>query len=836
MDIPNFMYDDGLIETISARFNLRRPNRLAFEAAVKALAGDVDPTEPLVLSLATGVGKTYIMAALVEYFREIGISDAIIVTPSSIVQSKTVANFSPGSGKFIGGALTPPKVITPDNYDSFSVQPDTFSFFGQHTDPVQLFVLNVQQLTRNATQLPSERELSGNLKRYLQEKKNLIVLADEHHLYSVKAKAFREGIMDLDPAAIVGLTASADDGDDIRYRYTLREAITDGYVKRPVIAFRRGGYGDHEEEQQLRDSIALLKVKEREFETYRATEPSAPGIRPVLFVQCADVDHASATAQLLRTSEYFGSERAILQVDNKHDDAETLKLLTAIDSASSPVRAVVSVNKLKEGWDVKNVAVMVTLRAMASEVLTQQTLGRGLRLPFGKITGIPHVDQLDVIAHESFSRMLSNEQVLKEFGLDAINTEPKSLQPTGDEAAQVSPTEHQDDGNLLTPTTADNGLTQTAHPDIALPSNGQDTSGHIIDGGVGIVEFGASDEITAPPELKITTITVNEAFKSTEFLFPSTKMTLAEKPIDLTDSIKDHHIRTAAESVRDSRTVLQRQAIEFTSRRLRPLPTEDVDVESIHVDTEQVRLGLADELVQTRIFDSTRSNILYVHEGLVPDFMRETGISAWSIRSVASATEALRSLLASVVQAHRRSLEEEILLVPKKLPIRSSYTLPPGEATLQLLPADAKSEQFEKYRHYEPWQRGLFRAASFDSFSAEYRIAAMLDRSPAIIWWKRLYGNDEAGIAYTTTNNYYPDFVALDKDGRHWIIEGKAENKRNDQVVQAKLDATQTALTKARFDERFGGALWGYAIAFESDVGRADSWHSLIASVRTVTA
>ena len=47
-----------------------------------------------------------------------------------------------------------------------------------------------------------------------------------------------------------------------------------------------------------------------------------------------------------------------------------------------------SVNKLKEGWDVKNIAVVVTLRAMSSEVLTQQTMGRGLRLPFGRYTDV----------------------------------------------------------------------------------------------------------------------------------------------------------------------------------------------------------------------------------------------------------------------------------------------------------------------------------------------------------------------------------------------------------------------------------------------------------------
>ena len=117
----------------------------------------------------------------------------------------------------------------------------------------------------------------------------------------------------------------------------------------------------------------------------------------------------------------------------------------------------VSVNKLKEGWGVKNVAIMVTLRVMASEVFTQQTLGRGLRLPFGKLTGIPHVDQLDVIAHESFSRMLSNEQVLKEFGLDAINSEPKTPQLTGDYIAQVPPSELQDDGDYSSLTATASG-------------------------------------------------------------------------------------------------------------------------------------------------------------------------------------------------------------------------------------------------------------------------------------------------------------------------------------------------------------------------------------------
>lgn len=76
----------------------------------------------------------------------------------------------------------------------------------------------------------------------------------------------------------------------------------------------------------------------------------------------------------------------------------------------------VSVNKLKEGWDVKNIAVVVTLRAMASEVLAQQTMGRGLRLPFGKYTDVWQIDQLDIISHQSFQELLAAKNVLEQFG------------------------------------------------------------------------------------------------------------------------------------------------------------------------------------------------------------------------------------------------------------------------------------------------------------------------------------------------------------------------------------------------------------------------------------
>jgi type III restriction enzyme len=67
---------------------------------------------------------------------------------------------------------------------------------------------------------------------------------------------------------------------------------------------------------------------------------------------------------------------------------------------------VIHVNKLKEGWDVTNLYTIVPLRASASEILTEQTIGRGLRLPYGKRTGVESVDRLTIIAHDRFQEII----------------------------------------------------------------------------------------------------------------------------------------------------------------------------------------------------------------------------------------------------------------------------------------------------------------------------------------------------------------------------------------------------------------------------------------------
>ena len=68
---------------------------------------------------------------------------------------------------------------------------------------------------------------------------------------------------------------------------------------------------------------------------------------------------------------------------------------------------VMHVDKLKEGWDVRNVFTIIPFRASISKTLIEQTIGRGLRLPFWQLTGIEELDTLDIISHDNYARVLS---------------------------------------------------------------------------------------------------------------------------------------------------------------------------------------------------------------------------------------------------------------------------------------------------------------------------------------------------------------------------------------------------------------------------------------------
>src|SRR5699024_3942640 len=180
---------------------------------------------------ATGACKTYLMAAAVEYFRRQGLRNIMVVTPSLVVQDKTVQNCRNGSQRYVSGFEIAPDVVSPQSYDAWRVKQSALAG-ADATDPSMVLVFNVQQLaapkqTDSLSTATSEgqrtkfrkwQEDAGSLYEYLTALDDLIVIADESHLYGASPKAFNQALRDLKPAATIGLTASASKDDQVIYR------------------------------------------------------------------------------------------------------------------------------------------------------------------------------------------------------------------------------------------------------------------------------------------------------------------------------------------------------------------------------------------------------------------------------------------------------------------------------------------------------------------------------------------------------------------------------------------------------------------------------------------
>jgi len=847
----NISFDSDMLESISAEFDLRAPNKEALRQLVFTLDGDYDPDVMQVLNLATGVGKTYLMAAFVEYLRRQGVGNVVIVTPGKTVQAKTVQNFTPGTPRYITGSAVPPEVVTPQDYSAWVARQNGPArlAFGREV-PMLAFIFNIQQLiapkeaegdTHGATQDAMRRkprrfdENAGVLFDYLKGLDDLVVIADESHLYGASAVAFNAALKELDPAAAIGLTASVDKATDhVIYEYPLYRAIQDKYVKAPVLAFRKTGYGTDEasEEQQLRDALQLRALKQAYYDSYAASQ-NRDHVNAVAFVVCSDVEHATQVAELLRTPEYLGRDSAVLQVDSKHEDELTQRRLDELDRPESPVLAVVSVNKLKEGWDVKNIAVVVTLRAMASEVLTQQTMGRGLRLSFGRYTGVWQIDQLDIIAHQSFTELLNAENVLQQFGLDDAVPEPDKakVEEAIRKAAEQSNTDTGTDttgGQPSTTTMPGPGAgTGGVEPQPStVPGNGGDEGLGLP--GVGVRTITEQED---QPTWEFVSIGRNPSFADVSYRFPVTTMTVQQPPIDLSE-ISDAEIEQAARRVTSAGDVLLRkEIIAALGKKLRAEDRESAEVDSVHVDDADAEEALVKLVINMSLVPKTEQTARYVATFLVPKFMRAVTFTGWTVKSLDSARAELLALIKNYTTETLRATREVPTIHPKSMP-GTGYTLPLGEKVHDQIES---RDQFVRGRVYGGWFKSLFAEESFDSFTGEYQLARLLNTSPGIVWWHRLHPQDQAFVYYNAKDRYFPDFVALDTNGVHWIIEGKDERGRDDARVQAKRKAAEALVRRLVAQDAYAGQHWGYLIAYEQDTARADSWEDLKAFASPVS-
>lgn len=340
------------------------------------------------LDLATATGKSFVYHAIARIMLNEGLIDRVLLLcPSLTIEAGLKEKFNDLVGQGDLADLLPVRkdaIVYPSVVDA-----------GSTVKAEQICIENIHA-TFERTGSSIEDSFAGRGERTL-------VISDEaHHLYSSATgfNKWKEFIEDerFDFRYHLGGSGtcyvSNDYFADVVYRYSIRDAINDGWIKEVFYLAK---------DSSATDSERFQKLQAKHEENRKAYQP----LKPLTIAVAQNIKQAEALAANLIEflTERLKGGRAeakskVLIVTSSPDHVRNLVKLKAVDASDSPVEWIVSVAMLSEGWDVQNVFQIYPheKRAFNSKLLISQVLGRGLRRP----PGLPGQGTVYVFNHEKW--------------------------------------------------------------------------------------------------------------------------------------------------------------------------------------------------------------------------------------------------------------------------------------------------------------------------------------------------------------------------------------------------------------------------------------------------
>lgn len=372
-------------------------------------------------AMATGIGKTRLMGACIYYlYKTKGYKHFFILAPGNTIYDKLRKESNPAHPKYIFKGLEAemgrPRVWDGENYDQYPVKYEQGSLFVDHTSEIQLFIFNISKIFNSKTDTQFnfhkfKETLGASFADVLAQFDDLVICMDEaHHYY---APASMKAINYLRPILGLEFTATPKSPSNVIYSYDVARGAAEGYLKIPVVMGRSNiaGYSqDDIEEMKIRDGLTLHEHRKSVLREYCANN-GLDYVKPIVLIACKDTEHAKKIRALIDSDDFMRGKYKgkVIEIHSKQtgeESEENVRLLLSIESAANPIEIVLHVYKLKEGWDVNNLFTIIPLNAAKSDILAMQTIGRGLRLPFGEQTGNEDLDTLDIVAHDHYRELV----------------------------------------------------------------------------------------------------------------------------------------------------------------------------------------------------------------------------------------------------------------------------------------------------------------------------------------------------------------------------------------------------------------------------------------------
>jgi len=825
-------------------------------------------------NIATGVGKTRLMGAIITYlYLAKGVKNFFILAPNLTIYEKLIKDFGdPAYAKYVFNGISEfvhnrPVIITGDNYaQQGALYSDT---------EIRINIFNISKFNSDnkgtksggVTLAPKMKRLSEYLGesywQYLSSLDDLVVLMDEAHRYH--ADASKKAIDELNPVMGIELTATPLDekGNPFRnivYEYTLAKALADGlYVKNPTIAKRKNfdpkGKSDEEVELiKLEDAISIHQQTKTDLELY-ALNNNEKLVKPFVLVVCKDINHAKNVYDYINSPSFYNGQYMgkVLQIDSStKKDEEIEQLFVSLENPENEIEIVIHVNMLKEGWDVSNLYTIVPLRAANASVLIEQTIGRGLRLPFGgKRTGEANIDKLTVIAHDNFDSVIAEAQnpnsILNRVSFvefDEEEVKEKTIATTSVSKVDKEIELEQAEVNKI----EDTKQKQTAQ-------NQVDAKKAIIN---------VLPTLNKIPEIK----------KVEDFDKPEAKAIVIEK---IKESFNQGQGNLFAEDIVKEAEAIYETVVSNFKKQIIEIPRMDLVQGDAHaffedfdldtsvfqfkaLEEEIIRISLANQAEVETLRATSSGNYGNPINNIIVELLNFSDVDyddnaellnklAKQAFSAIEASNTDEKDMKKAVFQFKKTIAERIYIQMKNhfRMVYKNYEKPNVLPFTKILPHNFSAyanNGFKDYREkitpvshvtkyvYRGFEKACHFEYKFDS-NTEKELAYILENDKTVIKWLRPASNQFHIYWDNNSKRYEPDFV-VETEEAIYMIEPKSKDKMSDADVIQKADAAKTYCKYAtEHNLEHGGKPWYYLLIPHDDINTSTSLNYLISKYKS---
>jgi type III restriction enzyme len=887
------------VNSITGRLSLRAPQRRSLEildrvmeiarphkggdlkAALDIIRSEFPSVEDfehafpsLCFALATGVGKTRLMGAFITYLHlEHGIRHFFVLAPNLTIYNKLLADFTPNTPKYVFQgiaefAVKAPTLVTGENFEQ---KPQVLDLFER--DDVVVNIFNISKFNEKAKTTDSQGKRTLKVRRlseflgqsyfdYLAGLDDLVLIMDEAHRYRADTSA--KSIEDLKPVLGLELTATPqiEAGNksirfkNVIYDYPLAKAMQDGYVKEPAVATRanfnpKSMSKEELERLKLEDGVRVHESVKVDLDVY-AQQNGVRKVKPFMLVIAENTEHASELVKFIEGDTFFDGryKGRVIQVHSGQKGAEkdeNIERLLSVERPDEPTEIVVHVNMLKEGWDVTNLYTIVPLRTADSRTLVEQSIGRGLRLPYGKRTGVAAVDRLTIVAHDRFQDIVDEAKKggysfsTVNIGID-VDEKPKQtvvVAPSFETALGITPPTPEG-------TPAPAAMSPDAKPAAPAPA-AQPKFTKPEDVAVAKATIEAIERVVRDPKL----VPGPKALESDEVqkkLVEVVKEKLSGPQLTMhldSDKLSDAQLVRVVRETTDVYNALtiaiprvivlpkgevragfRDFSLDLSSFRLQPVSRE-ILVQHLNSDTREVIGALSGGVDEERLEDfvvrglidfddvsyDEQADLLYKLAGEVVTHLRSYLKDDDEVRNVLIFhAKQIADLVHTQMQPHawEEASSYEAVVSQGFSDVRAqAFAAPAGEVVRQYdTPIDNKIDIRKML--FGGFKKCLYPTQKFDS-DTERRFTVVIEKDKSVIKWFKP-GKGVFQIRYSNDADYEPDFV-VETETEKLICEPKGADRMQDPVVLAKARAAATWCKHATEHEKANhGKPWRYLL------------------------